>query len=148
MKNYIINSETYAILPYGGGKSIIYEKNNRFIIDTTPNRIIKRNCFYNGSTYEGRLEATYYLTNYNYKTPILIKEEGLIIFFPTSSPRLEQCSWIALNNIYDFYSINKDISRIVFENKLYIEIPITYNILNNQILRSINLESKLRKKSL
>lgn len=148
MKNYIINSETCAIISYGGGKSLIYEKNQRIIVDIKPNKIIKKNCYYNGSTYEGRVDATGFLTNYNYKAPILINESENIIFFPTSSPRLDDCSWISLNNIYDYYSINEKICRIIFDNKLFLELPISYNILNNQILRSIKLESKLRKKAL
>lgn len=149
MKNYIINEDTYAIIAIGSNKSIIYEKNNRFIVNSRPNRIIKRNCYYNGSTFEGRMNATKYLTGYTYKTPILIREEGNIIFFPTKSSRLEDCSWISLNNIYNYCkTTNKYISRIIFQNKIYIELPLTYNILNNQILRSMNLESKLRKKCL
>ena len=110
--------------------------------------ILKRNCFYNGSTYDGRTSATFYLTGYRYKAPILIKEEGSIIFFPTKSPRLEGCSWLSLNNIYDYYKTKDNLmSRIIFDNRIYIEMDLSYNILNNQILRSINLESKLRKKS-
>lgn len=148
MKDYIINEDTYAIISYGD-KSIVYEKHNKFIIDLKPNKILKRNCFYNGSSYEGRLNATKFLTEYNYKAPILIKEEGNIIFFPTNSPRLDNCSWISLNNIFYYYK-NKDnkTCRVIFNNNLYIDLNISYNILNNQILRATNLDSKLRKKCL
>lgn len=147
MKNYVINRSTLAILPYDHNKSLIYEGNRLFIVNKKPNNIIKKNCIYFGSTYEGRVRCTELLTGYTYKVPILIKDEENIIFFPTTSPRLKGCGWVSLNNIEKLDKLpDKTISRITFFNKLFIKVPVSYNIINNQILRSTHLEAKLRKK--
>ena len=146
MKNYVISGNTLAILPFDNGKSLVYEGKEQFVINTKPNNIIKKNCIYNGSTYDGRLKCTELLTGYSYKAPVLIREDENIIFFPTSSPRLKDCVWISLNNIDSWDNCcEKFFSRIVFLNKLFIKLPISFNILNNQILRSTQLDAKLRK---
>ena len=36
MKNYEINAETLAIIPYGRGRSKVYERNDEFIVDMLP----------------------------------------------------------------------------------------------------------------
>ena len=93
MNNYLINSNTLAIMSYQS-KSIVFEKNKKIIINKNPNAIIKCNCNMYGSSYAGRVEGTKKLTGYSYKAPIIIEDKNNIIFFPTSSPRLKNTSWI------------------------------------------------------
>lgn len=146
MKDYVINSSTLAIIPIDSSKSLVYEGETSFIVNKRPNVIIKKNCLYYGSTYEGRVKCTEILTGYSYKAPILVKEEENLIFFPTTSPRLKDCGWLSLNNIEKLDRSNDQfLSRVVFYNKLFIKLPVSFNILNNQILRSTQLEAKLRK---
>ena len=146
MKNYEINEKTLAVLPFGRNKTIVYEGHDCFILEEKVNKVMDKSCRYYGSSIEGRQKGTSTLTGLTYKVPIIVSEENNIIFFPTSSPRLKDCSWISLNNINRYFD-KEDKILIEFLNRETIEIPISYNILNNQILRASRLESTIRKRN-
>ena len=138
MDNYEINEDTLAIIPKSNKITIVYEKYNNFIINQSTDNILNNSCKYYGSTFEGRKIASASLLNVNYKVPIIIEESSNLIFFPTSSIKNKNCSWISLNNI-DRYERNYRGSKIYFNSGKTIIIPISYGILNNQILRSSRL---------
>ena len=146
MKNYEISKNTLAIIPIGEKKSKIIEKDNSYVIDETPNRLMDSSCRYYGSTIGGRQKGTSSLTGITYKVPIIVQEENSIIFFPTTSPRLKKCCWVCLNNIESYYyDFEKKTCVIIFDNSKKIELDISYCVLNNQILKSHRLESIVNK---
>lgn len=147
MQNYEISEDTLAIIPFETGKSKVIESYGEFIINKTPMEIIENSCLYFGSTYSGRHSATKYLLGISYKSPIIVEESRNIIFFPTNSPRLDNCCWISLKNIID-YKRKKENSIIYFENGKQIQINISYGSLDNQILRATRLESIMRNKKI
>lgn len=147
MKDYEISKETLAVIPYGKDSSIVYEKDCNFIVNETPNNIMDDSCKYYGSSIQGRQKGTLDLTGISYKAPIIINEDGNIIFFPTSSPRLKKCCWVSLNNIESYYyDFEKNMCIIIFDNKEKIEFDMSYCVLNNQILKSHRLESIINKR--
>ena len=85
MENYEISSATLAIVPLGEDVSKVYEEEDEYIIQKSSNSIIKENCEFYGSSYEGRCIGTKTLTGIKTKFPIIIEESRNIIFFPTSS---------------------------------------------------------------
>ena len=142
MENYEINNNTIALI-YDNYKTIVYEKEKRFIVNKTPNQIIKYSCEYFGSSYKGRIEGTKKLTGITHKSPIIIEESNEIVFFPLISPRLNECSWFRNKYIYNYKkSGNKCI--LLTTNGVKIELDCSYEIFNNQILRSSRLESIIR----
>lgn len=145
MDTYEINNSTLAIIPISKNCSKVIEKENNYIINNSTTEIIDHSCKFFGSSYTGRCEGTKSLVGFNYKSPIIIEESREIIFFPTSSPRFDNCSWISLNNI-DKYIKKEDISSIYFKNGINIDFKISYSSLENQILRATMLESKLRQR--
>ena len=147
MKDYEINSTTLAILPINNNKSIIYDETEEYIIEKSSNSIIKENCEYYGSSYEGRCVGTKSLTGIKTKYPIIIEESRNIIFFPTSSIRTKQSSWIALNKIKKYIKNNNQ-SKILFKNDKKIDLDISYYSLENQICRATILKSKLYERKL
>ena len=138
MNSYEINEDTLAIIPKNNKISIIYEKNNIYIINKNIDQILNDSCKYYGSTFDGRKIASSNILKVNYKVPVLIEESSNMVFFPTSSTRSNKCSWISLNNIYR-YERNYRGSKVFFINGKSIIFPISYSILNNQILRSSRL---------
>jgi len=146
MRDYEINEKTLAVVPFGKKKTIIYEEHDCFILEQPVNKIMDKSCRYYGSSIEGRQKGTTSLTGLTYKVPIIISEENNIIFFPTSSPRLKDCAWISLNNLNRYFD-KKETTIIEFLNRETIELPLSYNVLNNQILRASRLESTLRKRT-
>ena len=145
MRDYSINNDTLAIIPFGDKKSIVYEKNDVFLINTKPNKIMDESCKYYGSSLEGRLRGTDKLIGITYKAPIIIEEGKPLVFFPTTSPRLKKCAWISLNNISKYYyDDSKKHSVITFLNDETLFFSMSYNILNNQVLKANRLEYVLR----
>ena len=144
MNNYVINNNTLAIIPYLLHYSIIYEKDKINIINKNPKSIIKYNCMLHGSSYVGRIDGTHHLIGIYYKAPIIITDE--IIVFPTLSPRLNTCCWINSINVKSI-NYNKKInsSIINFINNKSITFDISLNVLNNQLIKSLILSTKIIK---
>ncbi len=145
MKNYEINKQTLAIIPCGKGKSKIIEENNEFLIEQFSTKIVDNSCKFFGSSYNGRLNGTKSILGVSHKAPIIIEESSGLIFFPTSSPRLDSCSWISLNNIENYYKFYGD-TIIKFYCGKTIKLELSYGIIDNQILRATRLESLLSKR--
>ena len=147
MKEYEINSSTLAIVPISDKESKVYEEEEEYIIQKSANSIIKQNCEFYGSSYEGRCTGTKYLTGIKSKYPIIIEESRNIIFFPTSSIRTGQSTWIALNKIKK-YNKTKFNSQVLFKNETKIDLDISLYSLENQIIRATMLKSKLYERKL
>ena len=147
MKDYEINSATLAIVPIGEEISKVYEEEEEYIVNKSSNSIIKDNCEFYGSSYEGRCIGTKSLTGIKTKYPIIIEESRNIIFFPTSSTRTKQSTWIALNKIKN-YNKNAYNSQVLFKNEEKIDLDISIYSLENQIVRATMLKSKLYERKL
>lgn len=145
MQDYEINKKTLAIVPFGKNKTIVYENHDCFILEERASKIMDSSCRYYGSSMEGRQKGTTSLTGITYKVPIVVSEENQIIFFPTSSPRLKDCAWISLSNVQRYFN-QGDRIIIEFLNQEIIELPVSYNIINNQILKASRLESLFKKR--
>lgn len=145
MENYEINMDTLIILPYEKGKSRVIECKREIIVNCLPIDIIDNSCKFFGSSYDGRFNGTKNMLGISHKSPILIEESKKIIFFPTKSPRLSECSWISLNNI-ESYERFDDSSIIKFYCGKELKIKLSYGILDNQVLRATRLESILNKR--
>ena len=144
---YEINSSTLAIIPIDEETSKIYEEENEYIVKKSSNSIIKENCEFYGSSYEGRCIGTKSLTGIKTKYPIIIEESRNIIFFPTTSIRTQQSSWIALNKIKNYKKLNNK-SKVYFKNDSKVSLDISYYSLENQICRATMLKSKLYERKL
>ena len=143
-ESYEINNSTLALIALDN-KTKVIEEEREFFIDKTPSNILEESCEYFGSSYLGRKIGTKNLIGITHKSPIIIEESREIIFFPTSSPRLNNCSWISLNNIKNFIK-NNDKTKIIFDNQKEIIVDVSFGIMENQILRASLLESTLRKR--
>ena len=99
MNEYEINAETLAIIPISSHVSKIIEKHDTFIVNKSTLEIIDDSCRFFGSSYKGRHEGTKSILGVSYKAPIVIEESRDLIFFPTHSPRFDECCWISLSEI-------------------------------------------------
>lgn len=141
MQNYEINDDTLALVPFDKG-TLVYEASEKKYISVDANEIIYNSCEYFGSTYEGRRIGTTRLTGMTHKLPIIIEESKRIIFFPTSSPRLNRCVWLSLRNIRTIEKYDKK-TKIIFKNYQELIINTSFACINNQLLRACRLESVL-----
>ncbi len=145
MNSYEINEDTLAIIPKNINKTIIYERYRNYIINQEVDKIMEDSCRYYGSSLKGRQIGSTSLIDITHKVPIIIEETNNLIFFPTSSPRLNTCSWISLNNIEKYEKDNKG-CKIYFKDGKTVVLPVSYSIINNQILRSSRLQMMLDKR--
>lgn len=146
MKNYEINVETLAIIPYDNYRSKVIEKERELIVGFSPRKIVDNSCKYFGSSYEGRYAGTKSMLGLTHKAPIIIEESNGIVFFPTSSPRLQTCSWISLNNVETYKKQGRG-TLIYFFGGKSIKLDLAYGIVDNQILRSTRLAAILEKRT-
>lgn len=142
LDEYEISSATQAIVPLDDEKTMVYEEEGEYIVSKPSNDIINYNCNFYGSSYHGRCEGTKSLLGFRSKLPIIIEESRNIIFFPTSSVRKKQSTWIALNKIDSYHEKDKN-SYIIFTDGRKVDFDISKFSLENQYCRAIMLKSKL-----
>jgi competence protein ComK len=147
LEDYEINSSTIAIISVKKGCSKIIEEDEAFFVTKDATEIISDSCKYFGSSYSGRFEGTKSLIGVNYKAPIIIEESMEIIFFPTSSPRFANCNWICLKKINNIQKNDKK-TVLNFKNGSSLVLDVSYSSIENQILRSSLLESKMRNRKI
>ena len=140
---YEINNSTLAVISIDNNTCKVLEEEAEYVINKSSYEVIDNSCKYFGSSYQGRYEGTKNLIGMNYKLPIIIEESRNIIFFPTTSPRLDDCCWISLNKISNYIVENNEV-YVFFKNGTKIKLNISFFALENQILRASRLESVLR----
>ena len=150
LSSYIINYETLLIIPYIEDekkkviKSKIFEVDDEFIVAKNPFDIISDSCLFFGSSFDGRREGTKNLINCEIKVPIIIEDSKNLIFFPTTSPIDDDCSWISLKNIKSYNKLTSTKTEVEFKNGKVLTVDISYNSFNNQVMRASRLESIIR----
>lgn len=144
MKDYEINDETLAIIPNDTWESIVVEDSCNYEVKMRPLDIVDYSCKYFGSSYSGRKVGSSEILNSGYKLPIMVEDTRNLIFFPTSSPLDDNCSWISLKNVKSYKRITNMKTQIEFKNGKVITVDISYNSFNNQVMRASRLESIIR----
>ena len=145
-KAYEINDATLAIIPEKKKGSLILEEEFQYENSKNPLELINYSCKYFGSTYEGRRDGAKEILLSKYKLPIMIEDSRNLIFLPTESPESNDCAWLALNKIKNVEKIDneKDKTIVEFHNGPRLVLNISYNSMQNQILRASRLDSILR----
>lgn len=141
---YEINEGTLAIMPMDSERSKVLEDEIQYVIEESPFQIMDESCKYFGSSYKGRKEGSKSILGDGYKIPILVEDGENIVFFPTVSPGDKDCVWLASKKIKNIVAIDELSSKVIFDNKQEIEVPVSYRSLQNQLLRATRLESVIR----
>lgn len=138
-KNYEINNDTLAIIGLKNGKTKVIEYDKEFILNDKAYEIMDYSCGYFGSSYQGRVDGSRKILGSTYKVPVIVEESSDLIFFPTSSPDIKDCSWFSLNSI-DSINRNKRTTQICLKNGKKISVSASKYSLENQILRATRLK--------
>lgn len=144
MDFYEINNETIALVPLDLYRTKIYETDKILYLNIPVMKIIKDSCNSFGSSYEGRHAGTKKLIGISHKSPIIIEESRNIIYFPTTSPKLDNCCWLSLKHIKKYEKSHRKTS-ILFENGQKIEVDVSIGSFDNQYLHAMKLDMALRK---
>ncbi len=143
---YEINKGTLAIMPNENESSLVYEDEDRFLVEQSPFQIMEESCKYFGSTYEGRKDSARSILGAEYKVPVIVEDTNNLIVFPTTSPKADDCIWISLKRVKDFERIDGCNTRVIFDNNKEIIVPVSYRTLENQISRASRLDFMMRKR--
>ena len=143
---YEINKGTLAIMPNENESSLVYEDEDRFLIEQSPFQIMEESCMYFGSTYEGRKESARSILGAEYKVPVIVEDTDNLIVFPTTSPKSDDCIWISLKRVKNFERIDNSNTKVIFDNNKEIIVPVSYRTLENQISRASRLDFMMRKR--
>lgn len=146
MDNYEINIETLLIVPYAVGKSKVYEYGGEYIIKTVPLEIVKNSCLFFGCSFEGRKEAVKNILGINMKVPILIEDSKNIIFFPVSNCINKNSIWVSYQNLLKYSKLDEFSTVLYFKNNKQLIVDVKYNLIDNQVIRCIKLDSLLNKR--
>jgi len=147
--DYEINVDTNAIIPLNNEKSYIMEPESEYYVSGSTTDVIEHSCEYFGSSYEGRSIGTYNLLGIQHKIPIIIEESSNIIFFPTASPRRNECFWLSYENITKFDKGNNAKSTIVeFKSGQKLMVPVSIHSFSNQYLRAGRLKAVISSRKL
>ena len=145
INEYYINEDTLILVPSAKNTTKIYDKEGIYNIKENIMDVVEKSCNYYGSSFIGRCTGSKSILNMNYKLPIIVDSVKEVILIPTSSPNNNNCYWLCLNNIEDYYKKGNKIV-IEFTNKITYELENSYYIVENQILRGTLLLTKLRKR--
>ncbi len=145
--DYEINNDTLAVFQISKEVCKVVENENEYLFQNETFNVIEHSCEYFGSTYDGRYKGTKSIAGITHKPPIIIEESNKLIFFPTTSPRSENCMWISLNNILSYErGEDKNTSKITFKSGVVLNIPISIGSLTNQIFRASRLQVLLEER--
>lgn len=138
--NIEVTPLTMAVLSqhdeYGNISARIIEENNEFHVKATPSKVIDYACKFFGANLKGRQEGTRDVCGLTHKAPIAIDPYSGMYFFPTASPRIPTCSWIAHTHIYELNDAKKLGTEIVFNNGKKIIVNVSYGSMKNQVYRT------------
>ncbi len=138
MYEYEINENTLFLLPMDENRTMVYEKERSFLVLNKAIKIISDSALFYGSSLDGRKISSSKMLGSSYKVPIVISENDEIIVFPTSSYRYNLSTWICFNNVYGYHKDGNQTLVSFAGNKEY-KINVSYNIFDNQFLRSVKL---------
>ncbi len=145
MKEYFVNTDTLLLAPKSKLETKIYEAENIFTVNNNIMSTINESCMYFGSDYQGRYLGSKALLKMNYKLPIVVDEHREVIFFPSCSPRQDDCHWVSLNNIISYEKKEKK-TLIKFKNNIQYELDMSYQSFESQIFRATMLLMLVKKR--
>ncbi|OCA90048.1 MULTISPECIES: competence protein ComK [unclassified Bacillus (in: firmicutes)] len=145
-EDYEISPFTFAVVPVEYGSktySKVIEFDEEILVPFRPSEVVKSSCDYFGADYPGRCQSTKKLLGISHKVPISLEPANRLFFFPTTSPAKESCIWLSYEHIVSRVKIDATKTQINFHNKQSIVVPVSYSIIENQMLRTAMLKSKL-----
>ena len=141
---YEISRGTLAIVPNNEESSLVYEDEDRYIVNETPFSIMEDSCKYFGSTYEGRKNGARNILGAEYKVPIVVEDSDNLIVFPTTSPLSSDCVWISLKRVKNIEKNDFNTTKVIFDNNTEIVVDCSYRTIENQLSRASRLDLILR----
>jgi len=149
VKNYLLNDDVLCFTQDTENEQnmIVIEKKRKIELNVDTFKFLKKCCNHYGHSYSMQRQFIIDVFNYYIKTPIVLSEYNMIIFFPTTSPNSKDCIWISYNNV-DRYVKEDNYTKIYFKGGKILNISVPYSTVDNQITRCIKIEKYINNKVL
>ena len=141
MDSYEINKDTVALVPKDK-QTIVYEVDKSFVVNKPTLKIMEESCESFGSSLGGRQVGTTSLVGFTHKVPVVVEESFDLIFFPTLSPRNQDCTWLSYSHIFKPCKL-KDKTILELKNGKKIVVDVSIAIIDNQLYRCSRLKDVL-----
>jgi len=139
MESYIIGEKTLAVVGLDYHSSQIIESEREFIVFQNWHDILEKSCLYYSSSFQGRIDASKFLLNKDYKLPIMLSEIGSLIFFPVGNQTNYNCVWISLKSLESYFILTGKV-KLSFTSDRVLFISSGKEAFENQLLKAYNLE--------
>ena len=148
--NYLINSDTFVLLPIKDGYKItthVIERHDEFDLPKKPIQIVRKTCELYGSSLKTRTLTARHALGNRHKTPIVVAHafDTPYIFLPTMSPSSDENVWISYHAIIDFHEEKLGCS-VVLENGRKIKLNVSTPTMWRQLAFASLLERDFSKK--
>lgn len=143
---YEINRYTMAIFPVkkdGKLYSKVLEVDRSIYVSLSPFRIVENSCSYYGVPFVGRKDGARLVAGFTRKSPITIDQINDLYFFPTVSPKNDECCWISLHYVLNMSATPLSTTYVEFSNKEEVEVPISFSSFETQLHRTAFLRTKM-----
>ncbi|MGG0658071.1 competence protein ComK [Rummeliibacillus pycnus] len=144
---YTIHENTMAFLPsydgVGSYKTDILEVDALKESLLSPIELVDKNLRYFGSSLKGASEGTRYILGEVNMYPVIMNHKQQLVWFPTKSPKKNDCVWLALNHIKNYKKNNNQSTEIIFTNDSSLNIQLSYSSFEKRINRASMLKFRL-----
>lgn len=88
-----------------------------------------------GSNVKGRMASFQKLTNTKKKSPVLLSELSMNIYFPIRGLMCKENTWVLYDSVRAYHAIGTQKTKVHFSNGLVYELPVNYRIIASQMKR-------------
>ncbi len=143
-EHYIITTETSVIFPYynesGRLLSMVLEGDQLLFIDSRPTAIIDYNLRRIGSSLRGAAEGASEILGRTFMSPVSISKTHRIYMTPTSSPRSEDCIWLAVGQVDRYVRNARNEVTVVLRNGSTVELPLSAYQFKERVRQACTLQ--------
>lgn len=136
-EKYRITKRTVAILPcYDIMKQsrIILEDGTEISTPLRPYQLLQLSCRQYNSSIEERIFVAKRVAGVKGKVPVVIEPTSGLVFFPTKSPKREDCEWYAWSHVRDIATVDETTHGVIITQDGHrIQTNATAYVLKNQI---------------
>ncbi len=144
---YTVNENTVAFIPkndgFGNVHTDILEVNHLIESHLNPIELVDMNLRYYGSSLKGAHEGARYILGRVNMCPVIMNLKHHLVWFPTDSPKKNDCVWLSLNHIKYYQKNPNKSTQIIFTNNSTFMLGVNFNKFKTRISNAYELKCRL-----
>ncbi|MDN7244651.1 competence protein ComK [Planococcus shenhongbingii] len=146
---YVITAETTIVLPNynenGFLHALIGNGEGFTEVELSPYELIDINLRYRGSSLRGAMDGAEILVR-GTMNPIVLDQEEILIFFPSSSPTRKECVWFGLRHIVGSVAIDKKLTQVNLSNGSAVSVNVSKRTFDKKLTKAYELQYKIQER--